>query len=161
MKIAGTNGGIKGKQPSRPLPTTTSCIRRRRFSLDRHLYSLNVFIPLGRSRKGRYHVLILTNETVDWSTLEISESVIEHSNECTQFFITGAESSIVGSLFVVSERKLIFEPYAMQVVTPKLVGDFKNTEDSDLGGVLVYKDAHANVLAVPSKLPDNSFTVVP
>lgn len=161
MRLAGTNGGVTGKTLKRPLPQTKSCIRKREFSLDRHLYSLNVFIPLGRSKKGRYHILILTNETVDWSSLEISDSVIEHSTECKQFFINGPESSIVGSLFVVSERKLVFEPYAIQVVTPKLVGDFENTEDSDLGGVLVYKDIHANVLAVPSKLPNNSFTVIP
>lgn len=161
MKLAGTKGGVKGKTSRQNLPDTKSCIRRRKFSLNKHLYQMNVFIPLGFSRKGRYHILILTNDTLDWDNLYISDSVIEHSTECKQFFITGVESSIVGSLFVVSASKLVFEPYCIQVVTPKLVGDFENTEDSDLGGVLVYKDLHTNVVAIPSRLPSNSFTVVP
>tara|TARA_Y100001963_G_C6784489_1_gene451858 strand:+ start:1413 stop:1898 length:486 start_codon:yes stop_codon:yes gene_type:complete len=161
MRIAGTNGGVAAKETRHSLPLDKSCIRRRSFGLNRSQYSLNVFIPLGRSKKGRYHILLLNNETIDWTNLTLSDTVIEHSTECRQFFIMGVESSIVGSLFVVSESKLVFEPYAMQVITPKLVGDFKIKEDSDLGGVLVYTDPHSNVLAVPSKLPDNSFTVIP
>ena len=161
MKLAGTKGGVKGKPTRQNLPDKKSCIRKRVFSLDKLQYQMNVFIPLGYSKKGRYHVLILTQDTIDWGNLTISDTVIEHSIECKQFFITGVESSIVGSLFVVAASKLVFEPYCLQVVTPKLVGDFENTEDGDLGGVLVYKDAHTNVVAIPSRLPENSFTVTP
>lgn len=129
------------------------------FSLRGDLIVRNTFYPLGKAPKGRYHVILISGTTIDWKNLTLHETTIEHSPECTQHFICGVEESIIGSLFVVAQRKVDLTPNRLAIVRHASVDNFTCNADQGAGGVIYYKDSHDNVVVIPSNIHPNSFLV--
>lgn len=131
----------------------------RAFSLRGDLITRNTFVPLGKTTRGRYHVILLSGVTIDWEKLHLHETTIEHNSECTQYFICGVEETIIGSLFVVAKNKLDLSPNRLAIVRHQSVSTFECTTDQGAGGVIYYKDSNENVVFVPSNIHPNSFLV--
>lgn len=143
------------------LPNVKSTIvnLKEEFTLNPNMITPNTFIPLGKSAKGFYHVVLLFGRTVDWTKLSIHESQIQTTPEFCHYFICGIEGAIIGSLFNVSQNKLTVTPNRLSAVRKDHVTDFKCVSENGAGGVLSYTDSSENVLVIPIDIYPNSFLV--
>lgn len=142
------------------LPKEKSPIQRKKtFALRGDLLTRNTFYPIGKSRPGRYHVVILSDTTLDWNSLYLHDTDIEHSSECSQFFICGIENSIIGSLFEVSVNKLDVTPNRLAIVRHQDLGTFESPVNHSVGGTVTYNDNSGNIVVIPTNVHPNSFLV--
>ena len=142
------------------LPKTKShIVRSGFFSLNGPIITRNTFIPVGKVPGGKYHVILIFGTTIDWKKLTLHESDVEYNSACKQYFICGAEDSIIGSLFEVPFSMVDITPNRLSIAKPDTATKFECQTDSGAGGVIVFKDPAENILAIPVNVHPNSFLV--
>lgn len=130
------------------------------FGINGDFVSLNTFIPLGASSKGRYHFVFFYKDTLDWRDLAIDvESEIKHNGSFTQYLIKSIEGIHIGSLLAVNPRRCLFAPYRIAIKDKDTTTDFVCKSETGTGGVLVYNDDSGNSVAIALLTKLNSFLV--
>jgi len=119
------------------------------FSLDPNTL-MDKFHPIGVASRGKLHILLLGELTSNYTQLKIVPDIIEHSCECKQFLIIGAEERIIGSVFEVPYKLLDLTEDRIVIRDSDEINPFTCSAETGPGSVLVFNDTEGSTVVIPS-----------
>lgn len=109
--------------------------------------------------KNRSAILFLRTSPVGEVHVD-KDSLKAYSAECHHYLINNLVGDVIGSLFIVNNKKMNFNPTHFYVRENVKLEQMSGHQTEGLGGVFIYSDDEGGIVVIPAHPPLTNLVVV-
>lgn len=123
------------------------------------VYALNIFYPLGKATKGRYHVVIFFKSPLGSTVYITNSNPFTYTSYCQEFMLTDKGGLVIGVLFAFDESRAHLSPYKLYVGNTDVSKDMTGFPvASEVAGTHAYCSDNG-ILLIPAYVNDAPFVI--